>query len=121
MVWDAALHLGPSFELKGQYIATRYESSDLGLVKQNGWYGQLGYKLSGLNLDWPLINNVELTGRYDYLDDGNGTGTVTRRYTMGYVYYITSTFLFIGDYEIYKSQDPTVPHSQIILQLSYGF
>jgi hypothetical protein len=118
-VVDAALHVGSSLEVKGEGIFTRYGSDDLGEISQTGWYGQVGYKLAGLDLDWPVINNVELMGRYDYLRDG--LGNHTRRYTMGYVYYLTSTFLFEGDYEILNSNDPTQPHSQLIFQLSYGF
>jgi hypothetical protein len=118
-VFDAALHLGPFFEAKGEYIVTRYGSDDMGLIKQDGWYTQIGYKLAGLNLNLPLVNNVELMGRYDF--EHNGLGTATQRYTMGYVYYINSTFLFEGDYEILNSTDSTQPHSQLIFQLSYGF
>jgi hypothetical protein len=118
-VFDVALHLGSSFEAKGEYIATLYGSDDHGQVYQNGLYGQVGYKLAGLDLNWPVINNVELMGRYDYLNDG--LGNITSRYTMGYIYYISNTFLFEGDYEVYNSTDPTQPHNQFILQLSYGF
>jgi hypothetical protein len=118
-VLDAALHLGSSLEAKGEFITTAYGSDDMGLVRQRGMYAQVGYKLAGLNLNLPVINNVELMGRYDFLHDGLGTST--RRYSMGYVYYITSTFLFEGDYEIFNSSDPTQPRTQLIFQLSYGF
>lgn len=118
-VLDAALHLGSSFEAKGEYILDRYGSDDQGEVTQHGWYGQVGYKMAGLNLNLPLINNVELVGRYDDVHDG--LGTHTRRFTMGYVYYFTSTFLFEGDYEILRGNDPTQPNNQLIFQLSYGF
>lgn len=118
-VLDAALHLGSSFEAKGEYIMTRFGSDNQGEVKQWGYYGQVGYKLAGLDINAPLINNVELMGRYDDVHDG--LGTHTRRFTMGYVYYLTSTFLFEGDYEILRSNDSTQPHDQLIFQLSYGF
>lgn len=117
-VLDASLHLGSSFEAKGEYIHSRYGSDDQGLVKQSGWWAQTSYKLAGLNAELPLINNVELLGRYDSLHDGLGTST--RRYTLGYVYYITSAFLFEGDYEFLHSTDPSQV-DQFILQLSYGF
>ena len=117
-VFDAALHLGPSFEAKGEYILTRYGSDDLGEVHQQGWFAQAGYKLAGLNLELPVINNVELVGRYDSLHDGMGTST--RRYTAGFVYYFTNTLLFEGDYEFLHSTDPSQV-GQFILQLSYGF
>ena len=116
-VLDAALHLGPNFEAKGEYIVSRYGSDD-GNIHQEGWFVQAGYKLAGLNLELPVINNLELVGRYDWLHDG--LGQRTRRYTVGYIYYFTNTLLFEGDYEFLHSNDPTQVN-QFILQLSYGF
>ena len=118
-VLDAALHLGPNFEAKGEYILSRYGSDDAGLVRQQGWFVQAGYKLAGLNLELPGINNLELVGRYDSLRDG--MGMTTRRTTLGYIYYLTSALLFEGDYEFLNSSDPTQPTTQLILQMSYGF
>jgi hypothetical protein len=118
-VLDAALHLGPNFEAKGEYIMSRFGSDDLGLIRQQGWFVQAGYKLAGLNLELPGVNNLELVGRYDSLVDGLGTST--RRYTLGYIYYLTSALLFEGDYEFINSNDPTQPSTQLILQISYGF
>lgn len=117
-VFDAAVHLGANFEAKGEYIVTRYGSDDMGMVRQHGWFVQAGYKLAGLNLELPLINNLELIGRFDSLHDG--LGTTTKRYTAGYVYYFTSTLLFEGDYEFLHSTDPAQA-DQLILQVSYGF
>jgi hypothetical protein len=117
-VFDAALHLGPSFEAKGEYIMTRFGSDDLGNVGQQGWFVQAGYKLAGLNMELPVINNTELVGRFDSLH--NGMGTSTQRYTAGFIYYFTSTLLLEGDYEYFHSNDPS-QLSQFILQLSYGF
>ncbi len=118
-VIDASLHLGPNFELKGEYLQSRYGSDDLGLISQQGWWAQAGYKLAGLNLELPLINNLELVGRYDFVRDGFGSRT--HRYSVGYVYYVTNTLLFEGDYEFFHSNDPAQPDNQLILQLSYGF
>jgi hypothetical protein len=118
-VLDAALHLGANFEAKGEYIISRYGSDDLGQINQHGWYMQAGYKLAGLNFELPAINNLELVGRYDSLHDGLGTST--QRYTVGYVYYFTSTLLFEGDYEFLHSTDTTQPSNQLIFQLSLGF
>jgi hypothetical protein len=119
-VLDAALHLGPNFEAKGEYILTRYGSDDVGQVTQQGWYAQASYKLAGLNLNLPVINNLELVGRYDSVVDG--LGTVTERYTAGYIYFITNTLLFEGDYENVHSIGPAaLPPNQVILQLSLGF
>ena len=116
-VLDAALHLGPNFELRGEYILTRFGSDDNGLVRQQGAFVQAAYKLAGLNLNLPVISDTELVGRYDYLSDG--LGAITKRYTAGFIYYITNTLLFEGDYEFLRSTDPTA--NQLILQLSYGF
>ena len=118
-VLDGAVHLGPNIEVKGEYILDSYGSDDMGTVSQHGWWTQAGYKLAGLDLDLPLINDTELVGRYDSYHDG--LGTVTQRWTAGYIYYITSAFLFEGDYEFIHSSDPTQPKTQLILQLSYGF
>ena len=118
-VIDAALHLGANFEAKGEYIVSRYGSDDQGLVRQQGWFVQAGYKLAGLNLELPGINNLELLGRYDSLVDG--INPTTRKYTVGCVYYVTSALLFEGDYEFINSSDVTQPATQLILQISYGF
>lgn len=118
-VLDAAFHLGANFEAKGEYIISRYGSDDLGQIRQQGWFAQAGYKLAGLNLNAPLLNNLELVARYDSMRDGMGTST--HRYTAGYIYYLTSALLFEGDYEFIHSSDPTQPTSQFILQMSYGF
>lgn len=124
-VLDAALHLGASFEAKGEYIATRYGSDDIGTHYQQGWFVQAGYKLAGLDLELPLINNLEIVGRYDSLHGiydsvDNAFDIKTRRYTVGYVYYFTNTLLFEGDYEFLNSNDPSQA-DQFILQLSLGF
>ncbi len=118
-VVDAALHLGPSIEVKGEYIHTWEETSDLGTLDPHGWWVQADYKLSGLNLDLPLINNLELVGRYDRIHDNSGIKT--DRYTIGYVYYFSNTLLFEGDYEFRNSNDPESAHNMLLFQLSYGF
>lgn len=118
VVVDAAMHLGPNFQINGEYIQTGYGSSDQGYIRQNGMFVQSGYKLAGLNQEFPIINNLELVGRFDYLHDGLGTNT--RRYTLGYIYYFTNALLFEGDYEFLNSNDPSQT-DQFILQLSLGF
>jgi len=118
-VLDAALHLGPNFEAKGEYIRTWYGSDNLGTISPEGWWVQAGYKLAGLNLNLPIISNVELVGRYDSLNDG--FGTPTQRESAGLVYYFTNTFLLEGDYEFIHTPDPTQPSNDIIVQLSLGF
>lgn len=121
-VLDGALHLGPNFQANGEYILTSY-GSDQGDIHQQGWWVQTGYKLAGLDLEIPAINNVEIVGRYDNLHNApgsNGLGANTRRYTTGFIYYFTNTLLFEGDYEFVHSNDPSQV-DQFILQLSYGF
>ena len=123
-VFDGSLHLGPNFELKGEFTKSVYGSDDFGLIRQEGWYTQASYKLAGLNLDLPLINNLELLGRYDSLHGfnvANDTNFRTKRYTAGFIYYLSNTLLFEGDYEFIHSTDDSQPTDQLILQLSYGF
>ncbi len=132
-VVDAALHLGPNIEVKGEYVDTWVATDDLGRINPKGWYLQTGYKLAGLGLELPYINNFELVGRYDRENDdglfgGAAGGTKTDRYTAGVVYYFSSSLLFEADYEWWKSHGaspepgnaPGAPTS-FVLQLSYGF
>ena len=120
-VLDGSLHLGANIELKGEYIRSWYATDDMGEIHQDGYWVQGGYKLAGLNLDLPIINNLELLGRYDSMNDG--MGTTTQRESAGFAYYVTSALLFEGDYEFINSNspDPTLPTNDIIFQLSYGF
>lgn len=118
-VLDAALHLGPNIELKGEYIRTSYGSDDLGQLAPHGAWVQAGYKLAGLGLELPYINNFELVGRYD--NENDAQGTKTERYTAGCVYYFSNTLLFEGDYEWLRSHGPAaLPPNAFVLQLSYG-
>jgi hypothetical protein len=121
-VVDAALHFGPNVEVKGEYIDTWVETDDLGKIRPGGWYIQPAYKLAGLNLEMPYINNVELVSRYDR--ENNAQGSKTDRYTAGGVYYFSNTLLFEADYEWFLSHgiNPLYPFAnRFILQLSYGF
>jgi len=115
-VLDGVVHISPYFEVKGEYINTWVETDDMGTIRPQGWWVQAGYKLAGLNLSIPRISNVELVGRYDTMNDG--MGTKTDRYTLGYVYYISNTLLFEGDYEFLCGKGA---HDGFVLQLSYGF
>jgi hypothetical protein len=118
-VFDASVHLGSFFETKGEYISSWYGSDDLGRVHPEGWWVQSGYKLAGLNFEKvPLLSNVELIGRYDAAHDGMGTHT--RRFTAGFIYYLSNTLLLEGDYEFVHSNDPAQT-DQLLFQLSYGF
>jgi hypothetical protein len=119
-VLDAALHLGPSFELKGEFINTWTETSDLGTLHSWAVWAQAAYKLAGLKLNVPFLDNLELVGRYD--TEINAQGTESDRFTAGFVYYLTNTLLLEGDYEFIHSTGPNaLPPNFLVLQLSYGF
>jgi hypothetical protein len=119
-VLDAALHISPYFEVKGEYIKTWVQTDDMGTIHPNGGWVQAGYKLAGLNFDLPVVNDIELVSRYDAMNDGQGTKT--DRVTSGFVYYITNTLLFEGDYEWLYSRGPAaLPSNEFVIQLSYGF
>ncbi len=119
-VLDGALHLGSNIEVKGEFIQTWLDTADQGGIRPHGWWVQGGYKLAGLNLDAPFLNNLELVTRYDVINDGT-KGVNTHRWTLGYVYYFTNTLLFEGDYEFLNSNDPEEDHNAFVFQLSYGF
>jgi hypothetical protein len=118
-VVDAALHVSPYFEVKGEGIYTWQQTTDMGTIHPKGWWVQGGYKLSGLNTDLPLMNNVEVVLRYDTARDG--LGTKVDRWTVGYVYYFSNNLLFEGDYEFVNSNDPSQNHNMFVFQLGYGF
>jgi len=122
LVMDAAVHLGPNVEVKGEYINTWEQTDNAGTIQPNGWWVQGSYKLAGLDLDAPIINDLELVERYDTANDANGSST--DRFTTGFLYYITNTLWLEGDYEWLKNHGLNangLPASQFIVQLSYGF
>jgi hypothetical protein len=128
VVADGSVHVSPYFEVKGEYINTWFGTDDMGTIHQQGGWVQAGYKLAGLNLDveLPLIklSNIELVGRYDLANDGmkNNLSTNTNRETAGFVYYLTNTLWFEGDYEWLQSHGPNkLPQRSFVFQLSYGF
>jgi hypothetical protein len=123
LVGDAALHISPYFEVKGEYINTWWQTNNAGTLAPRGWWVQPAFKLAALNqnLNLPLINNLELVSRFDWEDDG--LGTRTQRETVGYVYYLTNTLWFEGDYEWLHTRGPVHagPSNKWVFQLSYGF
>ena len=122
LVADAALHISPYFELKGEWINTWWQTTDMGTLAPRGWWVQGAYKLAGINenLNVPFVNNLEIVSRLDWID--NGLGTRTQRETVGYVYYLTNTLLLEGDYEWLHSRGPSAASSNAwVFQLSYGF
>lgn len=119
LVFDAALHFGPYFEAKGEYINTWY-GTDSGNIHPQGWWVQTSYKLAGLKQNLPLINNTELVARFDNLDDAQGTRT--DRYTAGVVYYLSNVLQLKGDDEFLVSHGVApLPPTSFIVELSYGF
>jgi phosphate-selective porin len=116
---DGALHLSSYIEVKGEYINSWVQTDDLGTIHQHGLWVQGAYKLAGLKLESPLVNNLEFVGRYDTLHDGFSTRA--NRYTIGYIYYITNTLLFEGDYEFASSNNDLLNHNRLVFQLSFGF
>ena len=119
-VVDAAVHIGSYAEVKGEYINTWQQTTDAGTIRARGVWVQAAYKLAGLNLDLPVVNDIELVSRYDGVNDG--LGTKTDRVTAGFVYYLTNTLLFEGDYEWLHSRGPAaLPSNEFVVQLSYGF
>lgn len=119
-VLDGALHVGSNVEIKGEYIQTWLDTADAGTLHPRGWWVQGSYKLAGLNINAPMINNLELVARYDAKRDSTAKIN-TDRYTLGYVYYFSNTLLFEGDYEFHRSNDPDENHNLFVFQMSYGF
>jgi hypothetical protein len=119
-VVDAALHVGPSIEVKGEYMNTWVETDNAGTITPHGWWVQAGYKLAGLKLAVPYIDKLELIGRYDRVDDD--LGSRTNRGTVGAVYYVTNTLWLEGDYEFTSNHGPNpLPDNSLLFQISYGF
>jgi len=119
LVADWALHVGPSVEVKGEYMNTWVGTDNTGTITPHGWWVQAGYKLLGLNLN-PYLNKLELVGRYDRVDDG--LGSRTDRGTFGAVYYVTNTLWLEGDYEFTSNHGPNpLPDDSLLFQISYGF
>jgi hypothetical protein len=122
LVVDAAIHISPYVEVKGEYIKTWEQTDNAGTIQPTGWWVQTGFKLAALNYDAPIVNDVELVERYDTANDA--MGSTTDRFTTGVLYYITNTLWLEGDYEWLNNRGLNangLPSSQFIVQLSYGF
>jgi len=120
LVADWALHVGPSVEVKGEYMNTWVGTDNAGTITPRGWWIQGGYKLLGLKLNVPYLDKLELVGRYDTVNDG--LGSRTNRGTVGAVYYVTNTLWLEGDYEFTSNHGPNPePDDSLLFQISYGF
>lgn len=97
---DAALHLSPNFEARGEFIQTWQENTGLPTTDRNGWWAQVAYKLAGLNLEWPMINNVEAVFR---AGGERQQGGHVYEYDLGLNYHITNTLIIKGAYSFFQS------------------
>ena len=124
-VIDAAIHVSPYFETKGEYIYTSEQTTDLKTINPQGWWIQSGFKLSFFNWDVPLIPSTELVFRYDTIDNAlstvTGSAQRSHRYTPGIVYYITNSLWLEGSYEKIYNSNGVKDADQWLAQLSYGF
>jgi hypothetical protein len=121
---DASLHLGPNLELRGEFINTWEDTTDVGTLRRKGWWAQAAYKLAGLNLEWPLINNFEAVFRYggEQLPDGH-----INEYDLGLIYHVSNTLLLKGAYSFMDgnafNQDTGNNRwpNMFTFQVAYGF
>jgi hypothetical protein len=121
---DASLHLGPNLEFRGEFINTWEDTTDVGALRRKGWWAQAAYKLAGLNLEWPLINNFEAVFRYggEQLPDGH-----INEYDLGLIYHVSNTLLLKGAYSFMDgnafNQDTGNNRwpNMFTFQVAYGF
>jgi hypothetical protein len=123
---DATLHLGPYVECRGEYMDTWQETSDRGTLEAGGWWAQVAYKLAGLDLDWPVVNNLEAVFRYcgesnTRDEDGNFIHGHINQYALGLIYHITNTLLAKGSYEFNDSSISDYDYNALTFQAVYGF
>jgi hypothetical protein len=97
---DAALHLSPNFEARGEFIQTWQDNTGLATTDRAGWWAQAAYKLAGLDLEWPMINNVEAVFR---VGEEHQQGGHVYEYDLGLNYHITNTLIVKGAYSFFVS------------------
>ena len=123
-VLDASLHLGPYTELRGEYVHTWQDTVAEGTLKPRGAYAQIAYKLAGLQLELPLLNDIEAVFRYDYLNTDGSDRTPGGRahgYALGLNYYLTNTLLVKGAYEFINGTDKANDRDRLTFEIAYGF
>lgn len=123
---DAAVHLGPYVECRGEYMNTWQETADQGTLEAGGWWAQVAYELAGLNLDWPVVNNLEGVFRYSGEsntrdEDGNFIRGHINQCALGLIYHFTNTLLVKGSYEFNDSNIPDLNHNALTFQAVFGF
>lgn len=119
-VVDAALHLGPYTELRGEYIHTWQETDEEGTLQPRGAWAQAAYKLAGLGLELPMINNAEGVFRWSYVDTDMEM-TKTHAFALGLNYYIVNTLQFKAAYEFITSDENHDENNRLSFQIAYGF
>jgi hypothetical protein len=97
---DAALHLSPNFEARGEFIQTWQDNTGLTTTESEGWWAQAAYKLAGLNLEWPMINSVEAVFR---VGEEHQQGGHVYEYDLGLNYHVTNTLIVKGAYSFFQS------------------
>jgi hypothetical protein len=97
---DAALHLSPNFEARGEFIQTWQDNTGLATTDRAGWWAQAAYKLAGLDLEWPMINSVEAVFR---VGEEHQQGGHVYEYDLGLNYHITNTLIVKGAYSFFVS------------------
>ena len=121
---DAALHLSPYVEVKGEYINTWVETTDIGHHSPHGWWIQAGYKLAGLNLG-PPVDQQPRVGRPLRYDMNDGLATRTQRGPLhgGLRLLLLQHPAVRGRLRMVAQQRSrrTGPSNQFLFQLSYGF
>ncbi len=120
---DGALHLTQYAEFRGEYIKTWQETAGGPTMDRDGWWVQAAYKLAGLNLELPMVNNLEAVFRYSGVSLPTGHAN---QYALGLIYHVTNTLLVKGAYAFGQSNTVdadgnSLDRNQLTLQFVYGF
>jgi hypothetical protein len=120
---DGALHLTQYAEFRGEYIKTWQETAGGPTLDRDGWWAQVAYKLAGLNLELPMVNNLEAVFRYSGVSLPTGHAN---QYALGLIYHVTNTLLVKGAYVFGQSNTVdadgnSLDRNQLTLQFVYGF
>lgn len=120
---DAALHFNEYTEFRGEYLKTWQQTDTEGTLDKEGWWAQVAYKLAGLNLDLPVINDFEAVFRYSGLQLPDGHAN---QFTPGLNYYINNTFIVkaacaFGKSNTVDADGNSLDQTQLLVQVAYGF
>lgn len=117
-VADASVLLGEHAELRGEYMKTWQQTDTEGTLDKKGWWAQAAYKLAGLNLDLPIVNDLECVFRYSGLQLPEGNAN---QYSPGLNYYINNTFIVKAAADIGQSDTESLDKTKFTFQVAYGF